>query len=197
MKRGRNNILIFLLCLSFQLLAQDTIVVQFAHGSKPKKQYKDEHKTLGGKMGGHVVIQINQYVYGFHFAGHKVHIFPHHKNRNGVFQKQSLAEWETLTKDKKLTKVFIPINKEDKESLLVFFDNNIAKPSYDYSFFGQRCTSTVYNQLKALHKMSGGGRFGNAFYPAQLRKKLLKQSKAKGYLVTVKPGSVKRTWEGN
>jgi hypothetical protein len=183
--------------LSLQTFSQDTIVVQIAHGSKPRRQFKDEFKTIGGKKGGHVVIQIDNFVYGFYFTGHRIHIFPHRKTKNGTFQKQSLSEWTSITKDKKVTKIFIPVTAEEKQTLLTFYKDNIIKPTYDYSFFGQRCASSVYNLLKTTHKIKGGGRFCNAFYPGQLRKKIIRQSKGLGYTVTVKAGSLTRVWEGD
>jgi len=171
--------------------------VQIAHGSKPRKQYKDEFKTIGGKKGGHVVIQINNYVYGFYFTGHRIHIFPHRKTKNGTFQKQTLAEWAKITASKKVTTITIPVTAQQKQTLLTFYTANLVKPSYDYSFFGQRCASSVYSQLKSINKIKSGSRFCHAFYPAQLRKTILKQSKQLGYTVAVKPGSTKRLWEGD
>ena len=185
---------LFLSSLSFILHAQDTIVVQIAHGSKPRRQYPDEFKTIGGMKGGHVVIQINNFVYGFHFKGERIHIFPHHKTKNGIFQEQSLTEWQKITNDKKVTKVFIPVTKEEKQKLFDFYKLNLLKPNYDYSFFGQRCASSVYNELKSIAKIKGGGKLFNSFYPAQLRKTLLKNN---GYKVEIKEGSKRRVWEGD
>jgi hypothetical protein len=188
-------LILFVSCLS--AFAQDTIVLQIAHGSKPRRQFADEHRTLGGKMGGHVVIEIDSAVYGFHFAGRRVHIFPHRKNRNGVFQKQSISEWRSIIKEKKVTKIYMPVTAEEKQMLLAYYNTNINKPSHDYSFFGQRCASSAYGLLKKINKIQGGGRFCNAFYPAQLRKTILKQNAKHGYLVSVKQGSKKRNWEGD
>jgi hypothetical protein len=188
---------IVFIAFSFKLFAQDTIVVNIAHGSKPYKQFKEEPKTIGGKRGGHVVIQIDQFEYGFFFKGHRIHIFPHRRSRNGVFQKQTIKEWDALTKDKKVTKIFVPVTKEEKAKLLVFYNDNLKSPSYDYSFFGQRCASSVYNALKDVNKLEGGGYVFHAFHPAQLRKTILKQNEKHKYRITVKQGSLKRKWEGD
>jgi hypothetical protein len=188
---------ILLIIASLQLFAQDTIVVNIAHGSKPYKQFKEEAKTIGGKKGGHVVIQIDQFEYGFFFKGYRIHIFPHGTSKNGVFQKQTVKEWDALTKDKKVTKIFIPVTKEEKSTLLEFYANNIQSPSYDYSFFGQRCASSVYKELKSIHKLTGGSYLFHAFYPAQLRKKIVRQNEKNKYRIMVKPGSLKRKWEGD
>lgn len=188
---------IIFIVISFQLFAQDTIVVNIAHGSKPYRQFKEEPKTIGGKRGGHVVIQIDQFEYGFFFKGHRIHIFPHGRSKNGIFQKQTVKEWDALTKDKKVTKIFIPVTKEEKAKLLAFYSDNLKSSSYDYSFFGQRCASSVYNELKSVNKLNGGSYFFHAFHPAQLRKNILKQNKENHYRITVKAGSLKRKWEGD
>ncbi len=186
-----------LLIISFASFSQDTIVVNIAHGSKPRHQYKDEFKTIGGKKGGHVIIQIDEFAYGFYFSGKRIHIFSHRKNRDGTFQKQTLKEWNDIVKEKKVTKIYIPVTKEEKIKLLDFYNENLIKASYDYAFFGQRCASSAYNVLKSINRIKGDGYFFNAFYPAQLRKKIIKQSKLYGYRVTVKEGSKKRIWEGD
>lgn len=185
------------LIFTVQAFSQDSIVVHFAHGSKPRRQFRDEFRTIGGKKGGHVVIQIEQSVYGFYFTGHRIHILPHRNSKNGVFQKQALNEWSAITKDKKITKVVIPVTAEEKSALLNFYDQNLKKPVYDYSFFGQRCASSAYRELKSIDKIAGGNYYFNAFYPGQLRKKLIKQSIKNGYRVTVREGSRKRIWEGD
>jgi hypothetical protein len=190
-------LLISAFIFSFCIDAQDTVIVQIAHGSKPRKKYKEEPKTLGGKLGGHVVIQIGDSVYGFYFIGRRVHAFPHRKNKSGLFHKNSLRDWSNTVKNKKLTCVFIPVTAEEKKQLLNFYHSNLIIPSYDYAFFGKRCAASCYINLKSIHKMKGGSYFFSAFYPKQFRKKLLRQSKKRGYRITVRPGSEKRIWEGD
>jgi hypothetical protein len=189
-------VVLFIAC-SFQVLAQDTIVVNVAHGSKPYKQFKEEPRTIGGKRGGHVIIQIDGFAYGFFFKGRHIHVFPHSRSKNGIFQKQSVKEWDAITKDKKVTKIFIPVTKEEKAKLLAFYSDNLKSPSYDYSFFGQRCASSVYNELKSINKLSEGSYLFHAFHPAALRKTILKENAKNKYHILVKYGSVKRRWEGD
>lgn len=188
---------ILLLTLSVTVKAQDTIVVSIAHGSKPNRKLGETERVIGGKKGGHVVVQIDEHAYGFFFEGYWIHIFPHRKNKNSLFQKHTLKEWNLLTDGKKVTNVFIPVTPEEKEQLLAFYTVNLKSPSYDYSFFGQRCASSVYNELKSLHKLKGGSYLFNAFYPGELRKTILKQNDINNYKITVKEGSVKRKWEGD
>ncbi len=192
----KKHLFFLLIILYIKTYSQDTIVVQIAHGSKPRKQYINEQRTIGGYKGGHVVIQIDQTAYGFFFKGHRIHIFPHLKRNNGIFQQHTIQEWVNITKDKKVTKIFIPLSAEEKQQLLRFYQYNLIKPAYDYSFFGQRCASSAYGALKMVHKIKRGSYLFNAFHPAQLRKKIIKQNKERGYKIIVKPGSNKRKWEG-
>ncbi|HET6224947.1 MAG TPA: hypothetical protein VFF27_01620 [Bacteroidia bacterium] len=186
-----------LLLFSFSLRAQDTIVVSIAHGSKPRHQFKDEQRTIGGRKGGHVVIEIDNNAYGFFFQGYRIHIFPHRRTPNGVFQKHTLKEWNKLTDGKKVTTIYIPVTAGEKQQLLKFYNENLKSPSYDYAFFGQRCASSAYAQLKSIHKLKGGSYVWNAFYPGEFRKTILKQNNVNQYRVLVKAGSVKRKWEGD
>lgn len=177
--------------------SQDTIIVSIAHGSKPLRQFPQEHRTIGGTKGGHVVIEIDGYAYGFFFKGNRIHIFPHKRSANGVFQKQTVKEWNDITKDKKLTNVYITVTKEEKEQLVRFYSGNLKKPSYDYSFFGQRCASSVYKLLGSIHKLENGNYILNAFYPGQLRRTILKQNNENKYRILVRAGSIRRKWEGD
>ncbi len=190
-------LLSLLSAISFQVFSQDTIVVSLAHGSKPNPQFKDEYRTIGGMRGGHVVIEIDNNAYGFYFKGNRIHTFPHRNTKNGVFQKETIKEWEQRTRDKKVTTIFIPVTTEEKLKLLAFYNANLKSPSYDYAFFGQRCASSVYTQLKSIHKLKGGSYVFRAFHPKKLRKTILKQNDVNGYKINVKAGTVKRKWEGD
>lgn len=177
---------------------KDSIVVRFLHGSVPRHHYKGEPRDIGGKFGGHVAIQIDGHVYGFYYRDRsRIHIFPNTENKNCEFQQQTLDEWEAIAKDKKETRVFIPVTQAEKQYLLDFYHPNLEAPSYDYSFFGQRCASSCYANLKAIGKMRKGHYFFNAFYPGQFRKRLLREAERQGFEVLVKEGSERRIWEGS
>lgn len=197
MKRRAIMFLVLFFLFTIQLSAQDTIIVSIAHGSKPEKGFPEEHKTIGGKRGGHVVIEMDGYAYGFFFKGSRIHIFPHGKNKNGTFQKESIKQWQDETKDKKVTSVYIPVTDDEKKQVLQFYQENLKSPSYDYSFFGQRCASSVYMVLKHIKKLDEGSYVLNAFYPGQLRRAILKQNEKNKYRITVQKGTVKRKWEGD
>jgi hypothetical protein len=173
------------------------IAVRFYHGSRRKWKYRNEPKELGGKFGGHVVIQIDDFVYGFIYRDiKKIHIFPRKNKKNCVFQKQSLEEWLRSVQEKRVTNIFIPVAIADKKFLIDYFEENIVNASCDYSFFGERCASNCYHLLKQIGKIDGGSYLFNAFYPARFRRKLLKSAKEKGYRIEQFKGSEKRKWEG-
>lgn len=175
---------------------ENVIIIHIFHGSVRKKQFKDEPKELGGYFGGHVAMQIDDRVYGFYYKDIKsIHIFPNSKNKSCIFQNQSIDEWNDIIEHKMETSITIPVTIEEKKYLIDFYTRNIEIPEYDYSFFGQRCASSCYVLLKKIHKIKGGHYFFYAFYPRQLRLKLLKEAQKYNYVVKVKEGSVKRKWE--
>jgi hypothetical protein len=174
---------------------EDFIIIRIIHGSRRRKLFRQEVHEFFGKFGGHVAIQIRDFVYGFYYADIKnIHIFPKNRNKNCEFQKQTLEEWEEIIKIKKETSVKIPVSKKDIEYLLEFYAKNLKEPSHDYSFIGERCASSVYHLLKRINKMDGGNYVFNAFYPKQFRNKLVKQAAKYGYEVTVKKGTPERIW---
>jgi hypothetical protein len=171
------------------------IIVRMFHGSIRRWKYRQSYKEIGGLFGGHVVLQIDDHVYDFIYRDKsQIHIFSNNRSKNCVFQKQTIAAWETIVKDKKETSVFIPVNDTEKQFLLDFYHRNIDNPSYDYSFFGHRCASSCYVLLKDIQKIKGGHFYRNAFYPGQLLRKLLRQARLHDYKVVVKAGSSTRKW---
>jgi hypothetical protein len=48
-----------------------------------------------------------------------------------------------------------------------------------------------------MNKIEGGSYVFHAFHPAALRKTIVKQNEKNKYRITVKPGSLKRKWEGD
>jgi hypothetical protein len=173
------------------------IIIRIIHGSRSRNMFSFKASEVFGKYAGNVAIQIIDHVYGFYYRDiKKIHIFPHNKTKSCEFQKQTLDEWEYIIREKKETTVKIQVNDNDISQLLDFYNKNLVKPSHDYSFFGERCASSVYHLLKRLNKMSGGHYITTAFYPGQFRKKLLNQAAKLGYEVGVKEGSPLRKWEG-
>lgn len=178
------------------MMENSHITIRIYHGSQRKWKSRKDFKEVGGMMGGHVAIQVENFVYGFFYRDlKKLHIFPNNKNKNCEFQKQSLEEWAEIVKEKKETTIKIPVTSKEKQFLLDYYTANLASPSCDYSFFGERCASNCYHLLKQLGKISGGSYFLNAFWPGQLIRKLKRESKKRGYQVNVKLGNSNRIWQ--
>lgn len=165
------------------------------HGSRRTWKFRKEKKELGGKFGGHVVIQIDDHVYGFIYRDKKrIHIFPRPNRKNCTFQKQSVTEWETSVQLKKQTNVHIPVSESEKTAVLNYFDENLKEPSVDYSFFGERCASNCYHILQNIHKIKGGNYLFYAFYPGQFMKTLLNEAERSNYEIERIEGSKTRIW---
>lgn len=175
-----------------------TIIVEIMHGSKPKK-HTNGYKVLGGYFGGHTVIQIDTFVYGFNYFGPRVHIFPHRKKRNGIYQKQTLKEWSKLTEGREMTYIYIPLTKEKYEELRDAYENYYLNCPHDYAFFGMRCAASAYWMLGnagVLKKCSRRKSIIHSFHPKMFRKKMVRIAKKKGYRIMERKGSESRKWEG-
>lgn len=172
------------------------IVVRIYHGSWRKWSSRKQPKEVGGLFGGHVAMEVGDYVYGFFYKDiKKLHIFPNNANKNCEFQKQTLKEWGEIVNQKKETTITIPVSKEEFNFLDNYYNTNVVSPSCDYSFIGERCASNCYGLLKEIGKIEGGNYIFNAFWPGQLIRKLKKEAKKKGYKVVTKPGSPDRIWQ--
>lgn len=176
----------------------DTLTVHFLYGSKPAKGHKNtENKWFGGLHGGHVTVQVKDYLYGFGPVGRN-HIFAHRKNYHASFQKESHASWVNDTSDMKYLSVKIPVEKEEADSLVKIFNMWIGKTPYDYAFFGVRCASCAYNGLSNIGLLKKRSKFGftyKYFYPKLLRKHLLKKAKYNQWKMVSHRGRMTRKWE--
>lgn len=177
-------------------MAMHNIEVHIFHGSQRKWSSRTQVKEVGGMMGGHVVIKVEDHVYGFFYKDiKKLHIFPNNKNKNCEFQKQTLQEWAEIVNNKKETTFKIPATEKEIQFLLDYYHTNLESPSCDYSFFGERCASNCYHLLKKIGKIEGGVYFLNAFWPGQLIRKIKRESRKRGYEVITKPGASDRIWQ--
>jgi hypothetical protein len=171
------------------------IHVRIFHGSITKPFSGDTHRELGGILGGHVVVQIYDRIYGFYYADRDhIHYFPDEANKNAIFQNQSVEEWEDIVRLKKETVISIPATDEEKQWLKAYYERNVEDPECDYSFWGERCASNCHRLLSQLGKVSPGSRFFKAFYPGQLLFTLKREAKLRGYMVRTKPGDPRRIW---
>ena len=177
-------------------MIKDYIIVHIFHGSQRKWSSRNQFREVGGMMGGHVAIEVENHIYGFFYKDIKqLHIFPNNKNKNCEFQKQTFEEWADIVKNKKETTFKIPVTEKEVQFLLDYYHTNLEVPSCDYSFFGERCASNCYYLLKKLGKIEGGSYFLNAFWPGLLIRKLKRESRKRGYEIITKPGASDRIWQ--
>ena len=193
----------FIVSLSKSLLAQNgdsvkTIVVQILHGSKPNR-HMHAYKTLGGYYGGHVVIQIDSFVYGFNFFGQKVHPVPYRKHRKGIYEKQNIHQWNKQVADDEVTSFYIPVTKEKYERLKDTYESYYLNCPHDYAFFGMRCAASAYWMLGKAGVIKESSRrksIIHSFHPKMLRKKLVRLAKRNKFRITEQKGNNNRKWEG-
>ncbi|TND08144.1 MAG: hypothetical protein FD123_2538 [Bacteroidetes bacterium] len=180
------------------------VYVHILHGSKPRREFRnEEYKMLGGMLGGHVVLQVGDYAYGLNFHSRKVHPFARKKKAKmaGIFEKEDaepmVSRWKT---DAKVTTLTIPLSATEYDSLQARCEHMHRNLDFDYAFFGMRCASTCYYMLGSAEVLPCGSHFKSirkAFHPKQLRKKLVRLAKKRNYKIEVSPGSEKRKWEGD
>ena len=184
------------------------ITVRIWHGSIPKWWIKQGNRTVfplqfmgnnnldvGGLFGGHVAVQLGDWVYGFYFGDiNKLHWFPQ-KKCNCEFQKNSVQEWEVRVKLRKETCFEIPVTDVQFQYLQAFYERNLKETEVDYAVFGERCASQTWRLLQETGIIEGGNKIFNAYYPGRLRKFLLNYCKKRGYSTWIKPGSNDRIWE--
>lgn len=205
MKWRMIRLLMLLICPGANLLASDTlyIKVHFLYGSKPRKEYKDtEQKWFGGKLGGHVGIEIDSNrIIDFVPAG-KFHWFGHRKEKNGAFATHTIKSfWEIFGTDSgevKKTTVVIPITSKQKMKLDSIYDAYTSESPYDYAFVGMRCAAAAYDilsQIDVVPKHSRPGTFLRNFYPKKLRKRLLRMATQNKWSILHREGTFRRKWE--
>lgn len=178
----------------------DTIKIVFLHGSKPAKGQKNEYKTVGGFLGGHVVTQIDTNVYGFNFKSNRIRIFPHRNNKCGVMEKESAKDFFKLKNGCKFTIISIPVTEKQYSDIKTYYESNVVKSDFDYAFLGMRCASACYKGLSLINtfKSAKNGRsIRKAFYPKRLRKKLCRLAEKEEFKIHTIKGRSGRRWEGD
>ncbi len=179
----------------------EEISIHFIHGSYPKKNCFDQRKTVGGLLGGHIEIEIDGLVYGFEFGDRQnIHIFPRNapNSFNGRFTLKKKADWILETKYDKITTIRVPIDALKKTQLIEKLQSYKTSPPYDYAFFGMRCASSTYEDIATAGVLPKKARFQyvvNAFYPRQLRKKMVRWARTNMIMVEFKKGVDCRVWE--
>ena len=198
----KQAILFFSLVLLFHTAkTQDstkTIYVHFLYGSVPAKKYKDtEKKWFGGKHGGHVTVEVNNFVYGFNPRG-RYHYFPHKNNKHGAWAKEKNTSFLRDTVDMRYASFAIQISEKQCKELDSTLNVYYKTPPRDYSFLGFRCASSTWEVLEdigILKKHSDLWKAWVIFYPRRIRKRMLRMNEEKGWTLTLKEGSERRKWE--
>ena len=207
----RISILLSFLFLGFEpsgfepAIANDsiTIKVHFLYGSKPAKQYKDsEPKWFGGKLGGHVGIEVDSNrILNFIPQG-EFHWFEKKKDLHSTYViHDPYAFWSILggdPSDVKKTTIIIPISQKQKSILDSLSEVYLKQTPYDYALFGMRCGAASYEilgQMGILKSYSHKKTYKKIFYPKLLREKLLELASRNGWTIIQEEGSPSRKWE--
>lgn len=196
---------ILILLYSFTCFSQssDFIKVHFLYGSKPKQRYKkEEPKWFGGKLGGHVGIEIGEDSVLNFLPYSEFHILSQPKNIKGQFYFNKVEEiWGILGGDPdhvKTASVTIPISPLQRKKIDSLTQSYINNSPYDYAFIGMRCGSSTYDilaKLGFLKPYSYRRTYWKIFYPRRLRKRIFKLADKNNWEITSTTGSNKRNWE--
>jgi hypothetical protein len=180
----------------------DYITIHFIHGSVPKAGCIDQRKRIGGKLGGHVEIEIDTIIYGFEILNNDygVNVFPKNKaeSYNSHFTKKLKSQWYKETINDKITSIQIPVTIDQKDKIRSLYEQNLKICPYDYAFFGMRCASSAYKMLcesNILKKRCNFIYVLSAFTPRQFRNKMIKLAYKHNFRLTFKEGIDCRDWD--
>jgi hypothetical protein len=198
-------LLLALALATVHVYAADTLYIKlhFLYGSKPVKEYRDiEPKWFGGKLGGHVGIEIDSnYIIDFVPEG-KFHWFSHRKEFHSKFAVHTRASfWEIFGADSshsKRTTVIIPITTQQKQKLDSLAEAYTSRTPYDYAFIGMRCAAAAYDvlaEIGVVKKYSRRGTYARNFYPKKLRKRIFRTARRNNWEIIRHEGSPTRKWE--
>ncbi|MBI3234607.1 MAG: hypothetical protein HYZ42_11300 [Bacteroidetes bacterium] len=198
-------VFLFLFALIGQSIAQDSIYIKvhFLYGSKPKWAYRDtEKKWFGGKLGGHVGIEIDSNKILNFLPYGDLHYVAHKKDLHSSFDIHTRESfWKILgarsSAVKKMT-IIIPITKQQKLKLDSLTEAYTHKTPYDYAFIGMRCGAAAYDilsQLNILKQYSHRKTYMKIFYPRKLRRRLMRKAIIYNWLIVQEEGSKSRKWE--
>ena len=196
----KNLLLLFVsIVLFLPVYAQDTLyaTVHVIYGSKPKAP--GETSWFGGKLGGHVGLEIApDRVIHFNPAG-QVKAF-RRKSSPGNFVESTVEGFYcTFGCDTvKTLQVHIPITTAGSDSLAVISNRFLEQAPYPYAFFGMRCAAACYHLLSVASvfpEKSEGKMLRRFFYPRRLRKFVLKEAKRQHWTVIQTQGTQRRKWD--
>jgi hypothetical protein len=186
--------------------AQDSslfLKVHFLYGSKPLRKYRDvEPKWFGGILGGHVGIQgTGDSIASFTPKG-SFHVFAHKRDRHSLYTEHSIDGFYSIMggspDSMKKTIVYIPVTRRQMEEFDSITHAYFHHTPYDYALFGMRCSASAYEilaKLDLLPSHSYRHTYWMIFYPAKLRKRLLKKALQTHWRIDHWTGSTHRKWE--
>lgn len=191
------------ICLA--VTAQDStfIRVHFLYGSVPKKEFRETEKPwFGGKLGGHVGIEVDSNRIVDFVPYGSFHKFAKREDFHGAFAEHSIRGfWSMFSGDPQTPKratFVIPVSRQQKIKLDSIAAAYRKHTPYDYAFFGMRCgaaAADILGQIGILPHYSIPKTWRKTFYPKKLRKRLFQLAKENHWQVITKEGSERRNWE--
>lgn len=190
---------LLLLFISYSISAQDSthITVHVIYGSKPIAE--EETKWFGGKLGGHIGLQVGKdKIIHFNPSG-KVRAFGR-SSEPGSYILSSVKEFYHIfhCDSAKRMQVTIPVSMETKHYLDSICGIFLKNPPYPYAFFGMRCAAACYHLLSVADvypEYSKGKMIRRFFYPRKLRKRLIRSAKAGNWKLSITTGTIRRKWD--
>ncbi len=175
----------------------DSIVVHFIHGSIPKPNCEYDKKRLGGYLGGHIEIEVNEKVFGFLYDSIPINYISQN-NYNSKFEVRQKNAWMKYTKHDKITSIFLPVTLEQRKHLFTLLNRYLKMEPYDYAFLGQRCTSStaeILSDIGIINKFSNLESIIAFFYPRTLRFTMIQFAKKNKLTINFKEGIECHKWE--
>lgn len=196
-------LLVIFISICSPLHAQYMLKVHFLYGSTPVKKYADEPKWFGGKLGGHVGVELEgrERILNFVPSG-GYHVFQNKKDKHSEFMYHQYERFYSIlggeADSNKKTIVYIPITERQKQRFDSLSLAYVKETPYDYAFFGMRCGAAAYDvlaQLGILKQYTYYNTHTRIFYPKKLRKRLLKLAEENNWKIEKFSGSKTRNWE--
>ena len=175
----------------------DSTIIHFIHGAIPEKGCIYKKKRLGGYLGGHIEIEVNNEVFGFLYDSLPIN-YVSKNSFNSNFEIREKKQWDFFTKNDKITSIHIPISQRQKEHLYRLLKQYVKREPYDYAIFGQRCTSStaeILSDVGILNKFSNLESIIAFFYPRTLRYTLLQFAKKNKLKIELQKGIECHKWE--
>ncbi len=179
--------------------------VHFLYGSRPLAKFKFIEPTwFGGKMGGHVGIEIDSdKILNFVHRG-SFHLITSKQNKHSCYILSSPSKFNSILggdcKKVKTLTILIPVEQEQVQKLDSLSKAYLTESPYDYAFLGMRCGAASYDvlaQLGIVTKYSHKKTSLKIFYPKILRRQLLQKAEENGWQMIRQEGSKHRVWESD